>query len=262
MGTASGGFPRLEAEVPPPYRLVFTGRRGGTSEGPYASLNLGFNTGDHPGRVLANRLRVCAALGVALDGWTLVRQAHSSRVVVVGGDGVGEGARGPVSALGEADAMVTREPGAVLCVLAADCVPVALYGGGSGCMALVHSGWRGTLAGIAGEAVDEMARSLGVPPDEMGATLGPGIRSCCYLVDRGRAASFRRAFGSGVCEEGRLDLYGAIRETLVGRGVREGSIKDAGVCTMCDRDYFSFRRDGETGRQAALLWTEEGGRQP
>lgn len=260
MAAGTGGVTWLEAEVPRPYRLVFTNRRGGVSEAPYASLNLGFKTGDDPARVLENRLRACEALGLDLESWTLVRQVHSPRVVTVGGDGVGAGSREYASRLGEADAMVTREAGAVLCVLAADCVPVALYGGGVPTMALVHSGWKGTLEGIAGAAVDELARRYGTGPGELGATLGPGIRDCCYRVDRERAASFEKAFGGEPAGSDRLDLFRAIRKTLLERGVREENINDTGVCTMCDPDYFSYRRDGETGRQAALLWTERRGR--
>ncbi len=195
MDAGVEGITWLEAEVPHPYRLVFTNRRGGVSEAPYDTLNLGFKSGDDPSRVLENRLRVCGALGLDLDDWTLVRQVHSSRVMEVDGPALGAGSRDYASGLGEADAMVARECRAVLCILTADCVPVALYGGEPPAMALVHSGWKGTLAGIAGAAVEEMGRRFGTRPEELGATLGPGIRSCCYGVDDERAASFRQAFG-------------------------------------------------------------------
>jgi polyphenol oxidase len=259
LDAGADGIAWLEAEVPHPYRLVFTNRRGGVSEAPYDTLNLGFKTGDDPSRVMENRLRVCGALGQDLDDWTLVRQVHSSRVMEVDGHATGAGSRGYFSGLGEADAMVTREGRAVLCILTADCVPVALYGGEPHAMALVHSGWKGTLAGIAGAAVEEMRRRFGTRPEELRATLGPGIRSCCYRVEGERAASFREAFGeAGEPEETGLELFRAIRFTLEEKGIKQGNIVDTGICTRCDRDYFSFRRDGTTGRQAALLWTTGG----
>lgn len=260
MDAGVEGITWMEAEVPHPYRLVFTNRRGGVSEAPYDTLNLGFKSGDDPSRVLENRLRVCGALGLDLDDWTLVRQVHSSRVMEVDGPAIGAGSRDYDSGLGQADAMVARECRAVLCILTADCVPVALYGGEPPALALVHSGWKGTLAGIAGAAVEEMGRRFGTRPEELGATLGPGIRSCCYGVDGERAASFRQAFGeTETPPEKGLDLFRAIRVTLAEKGMRQESIVDTGICTSCDSDYFSFRRDGTTGRQAALLWTAGGG---
>lgn len=243
----------LEADVPAPFRLVFTNRLGGVSETPYDSLNLGFKSGDEPSRVRENRFRLAGRAGIPVDRWTLVRQVHSSRVVRVEPANVGAGSLDYLSGLDDADAMVTNLNDTALCILAADCVPVAIYGGDPPAIALVHSGWKGTWEEIAGAALAELEQAYGVRAGEVGVTLGPGIRSCCYEVDEERADYFRGRFGDESVCGSRLDLYRAIRLTLLGVGAREDMIRDSGVCTRCDPDYFSFRREGTTGRQAAIL---------
>lgn len=251
----------LEVEVPAPYRLVFSRRAGGVSEAPYDSLNLGFHTGDDPGRVAVNRRLLADSLGVGLERWTLVRQVHSSRVVEVGPYDAGAGSLDYETGLADADAMITGEPEAALCILTADCVPVAIYAGDGKAMALVHSGWKGTMEGIAGAALRMLREKKGTAPEEAGVVLGPGIGKCCYRVDGERAACFRERFGPEVAEDGRLDLYRALRDTMLGEGVREEMIFETGICTCCDQSFYSYRRDGVTGRQAALLWRENGWRE-
>lgn len=256
MSDLQDGITWLEAAVPHPYHLVFTNRNGGVSGEPYATLNLGFNTGDDPSDVTENRLRMAGRLATPLDRWTLVRQVHSSRVALVDRERIGAGSGDYASGLDDADAMVTREAGAVLCVLAADCVPVAIYGGSPPAIALIHSGWKGTYEEVSGAALDELRRLFGTEAHEVGATLGPGIRRCCYRVEDERVSSFRERFGESGVEGSNLDLFHAIRTTLIRKGVKEERISDTGICTACDNDYYSFRRDGTTGRQAALLWIE------
>ena len=256
MGGVATGIVWIEAGLPAPYRLVFSKRGGGVSEAPYDSLNLGFHIGDEPGRVLANRGLLASSLDVGLERWTLVRQVHSSRVAEVGPGDAGAGSLDHGSGLADADAMISDHPRAALCVLTADCVPVAIYGTAVRAMALVHSGWKGTLDGIAGAALRALSEKAGVEPAEAGVVLGPGIGKCCYEVDGERAAFFRKKFGVEAAEENRLDLYRAIRETLLDEGVREEMIAETGPCTCCDPSFYSYRRDGVTGRQAALLWMQ------
>ncbi len=243
----------LEADVPAPFRLVFTNRLGGVSEAPYDSLNLGFKSGDEPSCVRENRLRLAGRTGIPLDRWTLVRQVHSSRVARVEQANAGAGSLDYISGLDDADAIITRESDVAPCILTADCVPVAIYGGDPPAIALVHSGWKGSWEKITGVALAELERAYGVSAGEVGVTLGPGIRSCCYEVAEERAGSFRRRFGDDCVRGSRLDLYRAIRLTLLRAGVREDMIRDTGVCTSCDPDYYSYRREGTTGRQAAIL---------
>ena len=152
----------------PGARVVFTTRRGGVSTGPYESLNLGRFTDDDPEAVRVNRERLKAALGV---GFAYGRQVHGSRVMTVERPSTGE----PI----EADGQATATPGVAPMVLTADCLPIAVAGGGA--VAMLHAGWRGLAAGVIGEgvtAVRELA-SGGLDPAHPAhlRTAGGGDRS-------------------------------------------------------------------------------------
>jgi YfiH family protein len=204
---------------------LFTTRRGGVSEGPYASLNLGMWTDDDPGRVRRNRERVRHAAGA--QRLAQGRQVHGNRVIVDGED------------VQEADGQVTTESGVAAIVLVADCLPVALAGPGAA--GVVHAGWRGLAAGV----LEAGVAALGGGP--VAAAIGPGIGPCCYEA----GDDVRAVFGS----DGRtLDLKAIARRRLVEAGVAE--IHDCELCTACDpQRFFSHRRDrGLTGRQAGLAW--------
>jgi YfiH family protein len=204
---------------------LFTTRRGGISEGPYASLNLGLWTDDDPERVHDNRERVRVQTGA--QRLAQGRQVHGTRVVVDA-----DGAQ-------EADGQVTTQHGVAAIVLVADCLPVALAG--SHAAGMVHAGWRGLAAGALEAGVAALA---GGP---VAAAIGPGIGPCCYEV----GDDVRAVFGT----EGRtLDLKAIARRRLEDAGVAE--IHDCGLCTACDpHRFFSHRRDrGVTGRQAGLAW--------
>ena len=202
---------------------LFTTRRGGVSEGPYASLNVGLWTDDDSGCVQLNRERVQAQAGVARLAQG--RQVHGTRVVV---DGEG---------IEEADGQVTTKPGVAALVLVADCLPVALAGPEG--VGVVHAGWRGLAAGVL-EAGVEAAGAVC-------AAIGPGIGPCCYEV----GDDVRAVFGT---TERTLDLKAIARARLEAAGVRD--VHDCGLCTSCDAErFFSHRRDrGVTGRQAGLAW--------
>jgi len=202
---------------------LFTTRRGGVSEGPYASLNLGLWTDDDAGRVQDNRERVREHAGV--ERLAQGRQVHGTRVVV---DGQG---------IEEADGQATTAREVAAIVLVADCLPVALAGPDA--VAMVHAGWRGLAAGVL-EAGVEAAGAVC-------AAIGPGIGPCCYEVGDDVRAVF-------CTTERTLDLKAIARARLQAAGVRD--VHDCGLCTSCDAErFFSHRRDrGVTGRQAGLAW--------
>jgi polyphenol oxidase len=202
---------------------LFTTRRGGVSEGPYASLNLGLWTDDDAGRVRDNRERVRAEVGA--ERLAQGRQVHGTRVVV------------DAEGIEEADGQVTTAPGVAAIVLVADCLPVALAGPER--VAMVHAGWRGLAAGVLESGVEATGA--------VAAAIGPGIGPCCYEV----GDDVRAVFGTS---ERTLDLKAIARARLEAAGVRD--IHDCGLCTSCDAErFFSHRRDcGVTGRQAGLAW--------
>lgn len=226
-------------EAPGPYEVVFSTRRGGVSEGPFASLNLGRATADEPERVDENRRRLCAEVGADPDALTMNYQHHSADVLPARAGSRGE--RG--------DGLWTEEQGLPLLALAADCLPIALArANGSGpALAVLHAGWRGLLGGIANAGVSTLGGSVA-------AMIGPGIGPCCYEVGEEVADPFRRAFGFGLYRDGRLDLWTAAERALRAAGcVRVDRID---LCTSCDPSrFFSHRRDGGiTGRQGVLAY--------
>ncbi|HEX6972666.1 MAG TPA: peptidoglycan editing factor PgeF [Limnochordia bacterium] len=250
--------PRLAAL--PGVRHAFTGRTGGFSLAPYSSANLGAHVGDAPAAVRANRLRAAALLGFPVQSWVLCEQVHGSRVAVVGladrgrGTAVGVDDPGPVPAT---DALACSAPGITLVLLFADCLPVFLAVPGRG-VGLAHAGWRGALAGVAAKAAARLAALCDVPTSAVHAWIGPGIGSCCYRVDADRASRFAARFGKAVVRtDGAslcIDLAGAVEVDLVRAGVPPAQIDVAGLCTACAGDrFFSYRRDGQTGRMAGLI---------
>lgn len=238
---------------------AFSTRKGGVSEPPYATLNMGFHTGDEEQRVVENRRRLLTALGLSLERAIGAEQVHGAEVARVGPRERGRGARDRASAVAGADALVTNEAGNPLLLCFADCLPAFLVDRGRRAVALVHAGWRGSAAGVTGAAVAELGR-LGVTPSDLLVALGPCIKPCCYEVSPDLARRFRSLFGEEVArrtERGApsIDLAEANRIALVRLGVPEASIHVAPDCTACRTDlYFSHRREGgRTGRMAAVL---------
>jgi YfiH family protein len=145
----------------------------------------------------------------------------------------------------ESDGHATALPGLGVMVLTADCLAVAL--GSAGAVAMLHAGWRGLAAGVLEEGVRAM-RDLGAG-DEIAAVIGPGAGVCCYEV----GAEVHAALGCARTAPGYIDLHAIARERLLAAGV--GRVQGLGICTICDRDFFSHRREGaRAGRQAGVAW--------
>jgi YfiH family protein len=233
--------------APGPYRVAFSTRLGGISEGPYRSLNLGILTGDEPDRVIENRRRLCEAVGADPERATMAWQQHGPRVVEAKPTGV-------VSAgavFEQCDGLWSDEPDQAMALVTADCLPVAVCrADGEPAVCALHVGWRGLLAGI----VDAGAAALGNAP--LAAIIGPGIGPCCYEVGEEVAQPFRAAFGGDVVAAGRLDLWSATEHALLAAGCE--SVERIDLCTACDRQlFFSHRRDkGRTGRQGIIAYVE------
>ena len=218
--------------------VLVTTRRGGVSAGPYASLNLSLNVGDDPAHVLENRRRALAALGAGLEDAVFAQQVHGAAAEVVGLADRGRGTRRSADAIPGADALVTADPGPVLAVLAADCVPVVLYDPVAHVLACAHAGWRGTVAGAAASAVRAMV-SLGSRPANVVAGLGPAIAPGGYQVGAEVAEAAAKAFGERAPavlhpagpEQWRFDLWTANRMVLQAAGVPDGQIHGTDTAT-------------------------------
>ena len=214
-------------DAPIPYRVVFTTRNGGVSEGPYESLNLGRRLGDDTARVDENRRRVCAEIGADADRLALNYQVHGAAV-----NRASPGVRGTPG-----DAIWTDEPALPIAALTADCLPVALVRvGGNPAVAVVHAGRIGILAGV----LDAAVRAVG---GRTVAAIGPAAGPCCYEVGPDVETPYRERFGEHVMRGRNLDLWSAAEATLVAAGVEDVHRTD--VCTICNPGlFFSHRRDG------------------
>lgn len=232
--------------APAGVRAAATTRRGGFSKGPYASLNLGAAAGDDPEDVRGNRRLLREALGLGREpAW--LRQVHGARTVEACPE------QAP-----EADACWTRDPGVACAILAADCLPVLMCDRRGSCVGAAHGGWRGLAAGVIGEAV----AALPAQPADLLAWLGPAIGPERFEV----GPEVREALLAGGAPEsafrdsGRAghflcDLYAIARKQLHQAGVND--VHGGGFCTHSEADrFYSYRRDGTTGRMATLVWME------
>lgn len=241
-------FLRPEA-FPPRVRAAVSPRAGGVSRGRYASLNLGDHVGDNPARVAENRRRVRRMFDLPGEPRWL-EQVHGSSVA--------REAAVPGRAAARADAAVTREPGVVLAVLTADCLPVLVASRDASEVAVAHAGWRGLAAGVLEAALAAMDHL----PADLVAWLGPAIGAEHYEVD----GTVREAFAAGpgmpdgFRPSGRrghwqCDLAALARARLAAAGVARVSGGKRDTFAEPAR-FFSFRREGETGRMAAFIWRD------
>lgn len=227
--------------------MVFTSRAGGVSSPPYESFNLGDHVGDDPEDVAANRARLARILGLEAGQLVWMEQLHTNTVTVVD-----KPHTSPVEAT---DALVTTAPGLALAVLTADCVPVLLSDHQAGVVAAAHAGRLGARNGIVARTVEHMVR-LGAVPGNIQVLMGPAAAGESYEVPAEMAADVeRRLPGSRTrTRTGTpgLDIRAGLIRQLLGLGVThvDADPRD----TVTDTDFFSYRRDGKTGRQAGVIW--------
>jgi hypothetical protein len=237
----------MDWAAPGPYRVAFSTRLGGVSEGEFASLNLGILTEDDPARVVVNRTRLCDAVDADPDGATMAWQRHGGTVTRAQPRGIVT----PGTVYDHCDGLWSDEPGRAMLLLTADCMPIAIAraDGMRPAVEILHAGWRGLLAGIVAAGV----RALGAR--KLVAAIGPSIGPCCYEVGDEVAAPFREAFGDDVVRDGnKLDLWTAAERALRAAGVEKVDRFD--LCTSCHGErFFSHRRDhGRTGRQGVIAY--------
>jgi YfiH family protein len=234
---------------------AFSSRAGGFGSGPYRSLNLGLHVGDDVRTVLRNRRRLATLLSVAGLPWATVRQVHSAAVVQARPELLGQGPPEARPPLAEADGIVSDRQGLLLAVFVADCVPVLLADPGARVIGAVHAGWRGLLAGAVEAGVEALA-GLGANLGATVALVGPAIGPCCYEIGPEVAEPLGERYPAAAATtgDGRLavDTSAAAVQALERAGV--GEVRAARECTADHPErYFSYRRDGRSGRQAGII---------
>jgi len=237
-------------DAPSAVRALATTRGGGVSAAPYASLNLATHVGDDPRSVASNRRRLRQGIPPLPADPLWLEQVHGTRVVAA--EHYTEGA--------EADACVARTPGRVCAVLSADCLPLLFCAEDASVVAAAHAGWRGLSAGM----IEACVAATATPPARLLAWLGPAIGAQAYEVgDEVRAvfcqqdAAAQRAFVPQAPGKWLCDLYLLARQRLTALGVHR--VSGGGHCTFSDpRRFYSYRRDGVTGRMASCIWLDRG----
>ncbi len=266
-----------------PVKTFFTSKNGGCSEGSFASLNMGFATGDRREAVEENRRRIFDFIGEPGYCEAVPYQVHRAEIACIRSDGgrlipegggdpdnilrqeAGEGEkRGCRLSFSDTDALVTDARNVILTSLHADCIPVWLYDPVRHAAGLAHAGWRGTRADIAALTAEKMCSEFGCRREDIQAFIGPGISRCCFETGPEVAEEFAEMIGQDLfygndgkfcIDDGNgkyhLDLKNINRYLLERAGIVQ--IASTEYCTCCSRElFYSYRREkGVTGRMCA-----------
>lgn len=233
-------------------RRIVTTRAGGRSKPPYESFNLGGGVGDDPDAVAANRHRLATELGLTPDRLVWMEQVHGRNAEIVDGP--------RAEAVEATDAIVTAEPNLALVALCADCVPVLLADPVGGVVGAAHAGRVGARVGVLTAALTAMEKA-GARLDRIEVLLGPSVCGECYEVPAAMQADVEAHLPGSACKTRTgtpgLDLRAGLWRQLADAGVAKIGIDPR--CTFEDRTLFSHRREGTTGRLAALTWLDPNG---
>ena len=236
--------------LPVPHGMF--GCSGGSSTGPFATLNLSYYVGDQPDQVRANRDGVAAALG--LRHLVAVKQTHSDRVLVIDRPHLAAELEGY-------DAMISTLPGVGLLIQQADCQAILLAAPQQGVIAAIHCGWRGSVLEIIGKTIRSLHKDFGVPPRSLMAVISPSLGPCCaeFLQYRSELPAWMHAFQ---VRPHYFDFWAISRHQLTSAGLLPEHIDVAGLCTRCNPRFFSYRRatktaNGVTGRNGSIIGLPE-----
>lgn len=245
----------------------FTTKNGGQSTGDFTSLNVGFHVHDLYQTVCQNRTLLSEQLGFPLENWVGAEQTHDNRIMKISDVDRGRGATSYEDSFKETDGFFTKEPGILLTMCYADCVPLYFYAPEAHAIGIAHAGWKGTVKGIAREMVLVFGEEQ-IEPEDIKVVIGPSICENCYIVDD-RVIGFVENILEDVEEKPynlisgniyQLDLKRLNHQILVNSGIKEENINISNLCTSCNEEqFFSHRRDnGKTGRMMSFIgWKED-----
>lgn len=232
-----------------------TTRKGGISEGEYASFNINPYCGDSPSHISENLSRLSRALGLPSSRILLPHQTHSDKILTINNDFYSLSELAQANLLDGVDALITAIGGVCVGVSTADCIPVLLYAPDARVVAAVHAGWRGTCQRICQKTIEQMRQTYAVDTAQLRAVVGPGICEDCFEVgqevyDKFEEANFDMSLIAVRHNKWHINLPETNRMQLVEAGVPPVNITMAGLCTLTDADkWFSARRQGiQSGR--------------
>ena len=214
------------------------------SRPPYTSFNLALHVGDRREDVLRNRTHLSRAIGDVPIVW--MEQVHGDLIRLV--------AKTEAATFPACDALVTDLSGVALAVMTADCVPLLLYDTVRHVIAAVHAGRNSTFLKIAPKTVRTMQERFGCEAADIHALMGPSIGPCCYEIGEDLATIVEKSFGPHYMNGRYLDLRRLNAEMLEDVGVKARNIEISAICTACSPNYYSYRKEGKTGRFAGLIW--------
>jgi len=227
----------------------FTDRWGGVSKAPYNELNLALHVGDEPLKVLQNRQILADNENFYIDNLIYMDQVHQNNITVIKDT--------LTNKIESCDGIITNLPNIPLMVMVADCIPILLYDSKNQVIGAVHAGRNGTFLEIAKKAVFTMKEEFGTDAKDITAYLGTSINSCCYEVGKDLADICQKSFGKKyVIQRDNsfyLDLQTLNKDQLISSGLDAKNINISPTCSCCDKNYFSYRREGVTGRFAGVI---------
>ncbi len=237
-------------------------RFGGTSQPPFAAMNLALHVGDDSAAVCQNRQIFCESLGVSAESLCTPEQVHGEYIARVTRKDAGRGSKVYADALPQTDALITNEADIPLMLCFADCTPILFFDAQHHAIGMAHGGWRGTIKKIAQKTLLAMQREFGTCPADCLVGIGPSIGPCCYEVGDNVAQQFCDVFPKYrdvIVRENdhhiHLDLWAANQLQLEEVGVLPSHIDKADACTVCNpKVFFSYRAEkGKTGRIGAII---------
>jgi len=228
---------------------AFLTRQGGVSLPPYDSLNLSDKNGDEKERVLRNKNLIARTFGFDPSRLVLLDQMHRDQILLL---------KKPIAnfpSLLEYDALITNFPSIYAAILTADCLPIFVVDQKRKVIAAIHAGRNGTSLHITAKVLAKMKEEFGCSPGDLLVTLGPSIGACCYEIDE---KVFHPEWGPFSTSKGTgkwmTDLAQINIAQMKGEGVEEDQISWINLCTHCCSDlFFSYRREGQTGRQLSFI---------
>jgi YfiH family protein len=219
-------------------------RHGGASPSPWDSNNVSFGLGDKPENVYANREQIKKTLG--FKRLVSAKQVHGSQVYTVGENPTDD------LEIDGFDALITNMPGIGLMIQQADCQAVFLFDPENKAIGIAHVGWRGTVADVIAETVFAMSLTFSTEPVDITAAISPSLGPCCAEFVNFRSELPAALHGYQV-RPNYFDFWAISHDQLSAAGVRPENIHAAAICTCCNLDFFSYRRDRNTGRFASVI---------
>ena len=218
-------------------QYLFSNRFGGVSKSPFDSLNLALHVEDNSDDVVQNRAILAKKLGT--KNLVFMEQIHKANIEII--------TKNRAKTVPKTDAMITDIKGVALCVMVADCIPVLLYDENRAVIGVAHAGRGGVKEQIVNKTAEMMIDKFSCRIEDIKIYMGASIKSCCYEVKEDSIKGFEN-YLHVEGEKIYLDIVGKCVEDLKDIGIKGQNIEVSPVCTCCDTDYFSYRRDGKTGR--------------